>query len=228
MDSHLYEQRVLVWTLRNQDKSLLAQGWTCPFVPTWPIFCSTTASCPRTDTNQTAPQRAGTNSSGTGSLNPRVNSLSCKGDRPLKQTCEDNCAKLLRDGQRCVVPCTVSENPYAVFHKPRARWRSSSTSSSKCSSSTRSDLCDNNPYPQCSSFWVWRFRLESGDQACVQEYGSRVQAHSKSIFLDALASLRSVLVSEWLIKTQCKDEFRNLSGCVTEILTASRINIIFF
>ena len=30
------------------------------------------------------------------------------------------------------------------------------------------------------------------------------------------------------IKTQCKDEFRNLSGCVTEILTASRINIFFF
>ena len=29
-------------------------------------------------------------------------------------------------------------------------------------------------------------------------------------------------------KTQCKDEFRNLSGCVTEILTASRINIVFF
>ena len=31
-----------------------------------------------------------------------------------------------------------------------------------------------------------------------------------------------------LYKTQCKDEFRNLSGCVTEILTASRIDIIFF
>ena len=30
------------------------------------------------------------------------------------------------------------------------------------------------------------------------------------------------------LMTQCKDEFRNLSGCVTEILTASRINIIFF
>ena len=29
-------------------------------------------------------------------------------------------------------------------------------------------------------------------------------------------------------KTQCKDEFRNLSGCVTEILTVSRINIFFF
>ena len=28
--------------------------------------------------------------------------------------------------------------------------------------------------------------------------------------------------------TQCQDEFRNLSGCVTEILTASRINIFFF
>ena len=29
-------------------------------------------------------------------------------------------------------------------------------------------------------------------------------------------------------KTQCKDEFRNLSGCFPEILTASRIDIIFF
>ena len=29
-------------------------------------------------------------------------------------------------------------------------------------------------------------------------------------------------------KTQCKDEFRNLSGCVPEILTASRIDIISF
>ena len=28
--------------------------------------------------------------------------------------------------------------------------------------------------------------------------------------------------------TQCKDEFRNLSGCVPEILTVSRINIFFF
>ena len=31
-----------------------------------------------------------------------------------------------------------------------------------------------------------------------------------------------------MAKTQCKDEFRNLSGCVPEILTASRIDIIFF
>ena len=29
-------------------------------------------------------------------------------------------------------------------------------------------------------------------------------------------------------KTQCQDEFRNLSGCVPEILTASRIKKIFF
>ena len=40
--------------------------------------------------------------------------------------------------------------------------------------------------------------------------------------LAALEQCRNVL------RTQCKDEFRNLSGCVTEILTASRINIIFF
>ena len=31
-----------------------------------------------------------------------------------------------------------------------------------------------------------------------------------------------------LTMTQCQDEFRNLSGCVTEILTASRIHILFF
>ena len=30
------------------------------------------------------------------------------------------------------------------------------------------------------------------------------------------------------VRTQCKDEFRNLSRCVTEILTASRIDINFF
>ena len=33
-----------------------------------------------------------------------------------------------RDGHRCVVPCTVSENPYTVFHKPRARSSSSPSS----------------------------------------------------------------------------------------------------
>ena len=36
---------------------------------------------------------------------------------------------MLRDGQRCVSPCSVSEFPYTVFHKPRARWASSSISS---------------------------------------------------------------------------------------------------
>ena len=45
----------------------------------------------------------------------------CFTNKSLTCKCEDNCAKLLRDGQRCVVPCTLSENPYSVFHKPRAR-----------------------------------------------------------------------------------------------------------
>ena len=70
-----------MWTyLKSLDKSILAQGWTYQSVPTWPTFCSTTASFPRTDTSQTALQRGGTSSSGTASLNHRGSSLSCKGD----------------------------------------------------------------------------------------------------------------------------------------------------
>ena len=85
-----------------------------------------------------------------------------------------------------------------------------------------------NPSAQPQQWWRGGRRLLGAGTDCWSE-SFRSPWSTRLLSAVARQLLWEKVTSEQVLPTtQCKDEFRNLSGCVTEILTASRININFF